>query len=472
MAIAISMPQLGESVTEGTVGRWLKQVGDRVEKYEPLLEVISDKVDTEITATEGGTLLSIEIEEGATVPVGTVLCYLGEAGESTGQGGGAPTVQKTPVEMPVAPPIAAPAPPPSPRLMERLTERAVPAPVPEPATKSNGAAQTITPVVARMLSEHNIDLSQVQGSGREGRVTKRDIEEYLERRGQPAAPAPTPAMPTPPPVAQPAAAPVAPTPTVAPIAPATPPAPQIQRPAPPAPAPAARPIAAQPGELLPLTNMRRRIAEHMVNSKRTAPHVTTVFEADLGAISAHRNANRRDFEARGVRLTFMPYFVEAVVHGLRNHPLANSTFTEDGIQLLKDLNIGVAVATQGGAGLLVPVVRRADEKNLFGLARDMDDITQRARRGGLTPDDMGGGTFTISNHGVGGSLWGTPIINQPQSAILGIGKIQKRVVVTKEDAIAIRPMVYLSLTFDHRVLDGATADAFMADVVNRLEQYR
>lgn len=210
----------------------------------------------------------------------------------------------------------------------------------------------------------------------------------------------------------------------------------------------------------------------MVESKRTAPHVTTVFEADLSAVAAHRDANRAALEGRGVRLTYMPYFVEAVAQALRKHPMVNSTFMEDGIQLLQDVNVGMAVATQGGAGLLVPVVRRADEKNLGGLARDVDDLTQRTRGSQLTPDDVSGGTFTITNHGASGSLWGTPIINQPQTAIMGIGKIQKRVVVTRDDAIAIRPMVYLSLTFDHRVLDGAAADAFMSDVVNFLESYQ
>ncbi len=217
--------------------------------------------------------------------------------------------------------------------------------------------------------------------------------------------------------------------------------------------------------------MRRRIAEHMVDSKRTAPHVTTVFEADLGRVAQHRDTNRSDMEARGIRLTYMAYIIEATAQALRKHPLANSSFSEQGIQLFADVNIGMAAATAGGAGLLVPVIKQADEKNLSGLARDVQDLTQRARSSNLTPDDMSGGTFTITNHGVGGSLWGTPIINQPQSAILGVGKIQKRVVVTADDAIAIRPMVYLSFTFDHRVLDGATADAFMQDVVDFIESY-
>jgi 2-oxoglutarate dehydrogenase E2 component (dihydrolipoamide succinyltransferase) len=466
------MPQLGESVTEGTVGRWLKQVGDTVEKYEPLLEVISDKVDTEITATDAGTLVSIEVREGETVPVGTILAYIGEAGEAAGGNGAGAVAAAAPAEAqapqaepePEPEPASAPEPAPSPAAQEGETalEGAAEDEAEADTTGTGTAgAPMITPVVARMIGEHNIDVSQVQGTGRDGRVTKRDIESYLEQREVAPVSAPAPVS-----VPEPVSAPVptvAPTPTPAPTPQAAP------RPAAPQPS-AAR--AVQPGELVPLSNMRRRIAEHMVESKRTAPHVTTVFEADLSAVAAHRDANRAALEGRGVRLTYMPYFVEAVAQALRKHPMVNSTFTEDGIQLLQDVNVGMAVATQGGAGLLVPVVRRADEKNLGGLARDVDDLTQRTRGSQLTPDDVSGGTFTITNHGASGSLWGTPIINQPQTAIMGIGKIQKRVVVTKDDAIAIRPMVYLSLTFDHRVLDGAAADAFMSDVVNFLQSYQ
>jgi 2-oxoisovalerate dehydrogenase E2 component (dihydrolipoyl transacylase) len=218
--------------------------------------------------------------------------------------------------------------------------------------------------------------------------------------------------------------------------------------------------------------MRKAIAEHMVHSKRTAPHVTSVFEADLSAISAHRDANKGEFASRGVRLTFMPYFVAAVSQALRKHPMVNSTFTDDGVLLKRNVNIGMAAAISGGQGLIVPVIKNADDLNLFGLSRAINDLTERARANSLGPDDVQGGTFTITNHGVSGSLWGTPIINQPQTGILGIGKIQKRVIVTPDDAIAIRPMAYLSFTFDHRTLDGASADAFVADIITYLESYR
>ncbi|MCZ7568080.1 MAG: 2-oxo acid dehydrogenase subunit E2 [Ardenticatenaceae bacterium] len=237
-----------------------------------------------------------------------------------------------------------------------------------------------------------------------------------------------------------------------------------------APQPALMPVA-QPGQVVPLTRMRKAIAEHMVQSKRTSPHVTSVFEADLSAIVAHREANKDGFAANGLRLTYMPYFVEAVAHALQKHPMVNSSFVEDGILIRPAINIGIAAAVEGGQGLIVPVIKNADQLSLRGLARAIGELTERARNGTLTPDDVSGGTFTITNHGVSGSLWGTPIINQPQAGILGIGKIQKRVVVTQDDAIAIRPMVYVSFTFDHRILDGASADAFVADVIDHLESY-
>jgi 2-oxoisovalerate dehydrogenase E2 component (dihydrolipoyl transacylase) len=504
MATAITMPQLGESVTEGTVGSWLKQVGQSVEKYEPLLEVISDKVDTEITATESGTLLSIEVQEGETVPVGTVLCYIGQAGESVGSDKGAPAASApapTPAPEPVREPEPTPAPAPEPvRAPEPVAETPRTVFTPQPAyspppvvntpaalyedEEETGGGSFMTPVVARMVAEHSIDVSKVKGTGRDGRVTKRDIEDYLESRQRPVvtpppvvAPPPvveTPRVVAPPPVAQPVTPPPAPAPRVETPAPTPAPAPRVVTP-PPAPAPVAtrpEPRPAQGGEILPLTNMRRRIAEHMVASKRISPHVTTVFEVDLSAITAHRNKYKGEMEQRGVRLTFMAYFVEAVARTLRKHRIVNATYTDDGILLYGDVNIGMAAAVQGGAGLIVPVIKHADEKNLMGLGRDVQDLTNRARNAQLTPNDVSGGTFTITNHGTGGSLWGTPIINQPQSAILGIGKFQKRVVVLDNDAIAVRSMAYLSLTFDHRVLDGASGDAFMSDLIAYLESYK
>ena len=476
MPIAVKMPQLGESVTEGTVGTWLKEVGEYVEKYDPLLEVISDKVDTEVTATDAGTLLSIEVEEGETVPVGTVLCYLGEDGEAPGDAG----ESDAPAAEPEPEPTPQPEPEPEPEPTQTPQPAAQPAarPAAQPAASSGGAAM-ITPVVARMIAEHNIDVSQVAGTGRDGRVTKRDIETYLESQqaGETVPPAASvddkvserapeeQKAPAPTPTPEPREAPA---PTPAPE-PKEAPAPE-RREAPAPPARRAAPQATQQGEVIPMTNMRRRIAEHMVASKRTSPHVTTVFEVDLSAVAAHRSANKEAFAKRGARLTYMAYFVEAVASALQRHQTVNATFTEDGIFVFGNINIGMAAAVRGGAGLVVPVIRNADGKNLLGLAMDVADLTERARTNNLTPDDMAAGTFTITNHGASGSLWGTPIINQPQSAIMGIGKIEKRVKVIN-DAIAIRQMCYLSLTFDHRVLDGASADAFMMDVIAFLEGY-
>ncbi len=427
MATPVKMPQLGESVHEGTIGKWLKQPGDRVEKYEPLLEVISDKVDTEVTATESGVLLSIEVPEGQTVPVGTVLAWIGEPGEQPGREDG-----DEPAQAAAQPAETTPA-------QERRERGARPK-----------KPMRVSPVVARLAAEHDVDLSQVRGTGRGGRITKKDILAYIEARKK--------------------AAEAKPEPTPTPATPA--PAPEPAQPAAPPPAPAV--VLPGEGELVPLTPMRKAIAEHMVRSKHTAPHVTSVFEADLSRIVAHRRRHKADYEREGLRLTFTAYFVEAVAQTLRKHPTVNSTFTDDGILVRKAINIGVAVATEGGQGLIVPVIRNADELNLKGIVRALNDITDRARGGRLVPDDVQGGTFTITNHGVGGSLFGTPIINQPQSAIMGIGKIQKRAVVIEHDgvdAIAIRPMVYVTITFDHRVLDGASADAFMVDVIAYIENY-
>lgn len=426
MATEIKMPQLGESVTEGTIGRWLKQPGEPVAKYEPLLEVITDKVDTEVPAPSAGTLLEILVAEGETVPVGTVIARLGAAGEQPA-------------------PEAAPAAPSPPASAPQATALA------EPATASTERSSYISPVVARLAAEHRLDLSQIRGTGQGGRITKQDVLRVIELRGvEPAAP------PAPPP-----------------------PAPRVPELAPPSPAPAPRaahegerqPLPAD-AEVVPLSPMRRAIAEHMERSVRITPHVTTVMEVDLSRIIAHRAAHRAAFERQGVRLTFTPYFVQAAVAGLQQVPVLNGSFSAEGIILNRRIHIGVAVALE--EGLLVPVVRDADEKNLLGLARLVNDLADRARTRRLVPDETQGGTFTITNHGVTGSLFATPIINQPQAAILGIGAIVKRPVVVSQggvDAIAIAPMAYLSLTFDHRIADGATGDAFLAAVKAALEQY-
>jgi 2-oxoglutarate dehydrogenase E2 component (dihydrolipoamide succinyltransferase) len=300
-----------------------------------------------------------------------------------------------------------------------------------------------------MASEHGIDLFQVTGSGQGGRITKRDLQAYLENR---------PIQPAAAPVAKTAAAPPSPPPvTVAPIRPPG--------------APAALP---GEGEILPLTQVRRSIAEHMLYSKHTSPHVTTIMEVDLSRVVAHRQANKDLFARDGVNLTYTVYFVAAAVAALKAHPIVNASWREEGIWLHRAINIGIA-ASLGEAGLIVPVIKNADGLSLLGLARTINDLASRARSRQLKPDEVQGGTFTITNHGVSGSLFATPIINQPQCAILSIGAMQKRVVVVSDpsgaDLIAIRPMAYLGLTFDHRILDGALADAFLGKVVGRLQNW-
>lgn len=452
MALEFKMPKLGESVTEGTVGRWLKQPGDAVELYEPLLEVTTDKVDTEVPSPVTGTLVQIMVAEGDTVPVGTVIAVLADS-----QGAAA------------APAAAEPA-----------------APAAQPASQPSAAAQPagngapanvgfISPVVARLAAEQSVDLAQVKGSGREGRITKQDIQRFVAERELAGRQAPAQAaQPAPMPVARPSAAP-APMPVVGPSA--TPAPMPVARasfsPEAPAPAPAAPPQLSQGDELVPLSAMRRSIAEHMVRSKRTSPHVTTVMEADLSAITDYRARNRAEFERQGVKLTFTPFFVRATVAALREVPVVNASYTDEGVLMHGAVNIGVAVAIPDG--LIVPVIRDADDKSLLGLSRAVNDLAERARTRRLAADDISGGTFTITNHGVSGSLFAMPIINQPQAAILGVGAMQKRPVVVSQhgvDAIAIRPMCYLSLTFDHRLIDGATADQFLGVVKRELEQWQ
>ncbi len=430
--IDIKMPQLGESVTEGTVGRWLKRPGETVAKYEPLLEVVTDKVDTEVPAPEAGVLHEILVPEGETVRVGTVIARLAPAGAAV----------STPPPVTISAVAAS--------TTTASTTTTTTTTVAPPA--SDGRNTYLSPVVARLLAEHNLDPAQIRGTGQGGRITKQDVMRFLAERERQAvaAPAPTPA---------PVAAPT-PAPTPAPVA----------APAPtPAPAPVEIPADA---ELVPLTPMRRSIAEHMARSVRTSPHVTTVMEADLSRVLAHRAAHQEAFNRQGVRLTLTPYFIMAAIAGLQAVPVFNGSFTEQGIILHRRINMGIAVALN--EGLLVPVIPDADEKNLLGLARAVNDLAERARTRRLRPEETQGGTFTITNHGVTGSLFATPIINQPQAGILGIGAVVKRpVVITQHglDAIAIRPLCYLSFTFDHRIADGATADRFLATVKQRLEHW-
>jgi 2-oxoglutarate dehydrogenase E2 component (dihydrolipoamide succinyltransferase) len=315
----------------------------------------------------------------------------------------------------------------------------------QPAPAANGPALTvderrrytgrISPVVGRIAEEHQVDLDLIPGTGRDGRITKKDILTFVEQRDRQPAPMPVPT----------------PAPAVT--------APPVSRTAVPAPG---------PGEIVPLTNIRRLIAEHMVRSKHTSPHVTTVFEVDFTATAAHRAAHKAAFERDGVSLTFTAYLVAAITQALKAHPMVNSSWSDAGVILRPEINVGMATAIADG--LIVPVIKRADELSLLGLARTINDLAQRARANQLRPDDVQGGTFTLTNHGVSGSLFATPIINQPQCGILGVGAIEKRVKVIN-DAIAIRPMAFASLTFDHRILDGASADAFMSTFKDILENW-
>jgi len=463
MPTQVIMPQLGESVVEGTVTKWLKQEGEHINADESLLEVNTDKVDTEIPSPAAGTLLKIVVGEGVTVKAGTIIAWIGAAGEIIP--GGVTSVDLHAAPAPTAVPVA---------------------PLTAPAAGRSRDLGFISPVVAKMAAEHQLDLSQIPGTGEGGRITKRDVLAFLEK-GVPAVSAvpeekaawetpgegdlfrptelqfpsslpgerpgersafqttPTPRQPatTPPPIAAPISSSL----------------------------PGERPgeRSAAGDELIPHTTLRRAIAEHMVHSKHTSPHVTTVMEADLTAVVAHRAANKAEFARSGVNLTFTPYFIAAIVAGLKAFPTANSSWTEQGLLIHHAINIGMATSL-GQDGLIVPVIKGADGLSLLGLARAVNDLAERARTRKLQPDEVKGGTFTITNHGTSGSLFATPVINQPQCGILGVGAIQKRVVVIN-DAIAIRPMVYLSLTFDHRILDGTGADGFLAKVVETLQNW-
>jgi pyruvate/2-oxoglutarate dehydrogenase complex dihydrolipoamide acyltransferase (E2) component len=443
MATKIVMPQLGESVVEGTVGEWLVEVGAQVEEYEAIVRVSTDKVDTEIPAPASGVLLKILIEEGETVDSGVVLGMIGEPGEETDDSDSSDTSTNG--------------------NGHHETEQLETMGVPLRAKQKADYSGHMTPVVARMVEQHDIDLSQIEGTGRNGRIRKKDVQAYLE--GQ----ASTETEPELAPWEVPASGDLfKPTVNYEDELEAKP-QPKPQK-ASVRPQPKSTPVTTDmPGELVALSSMRRSIAQHMVESKlHTAPHVTTVMEVDLHNVTQHRDTNKDDFAKRGVKLTFTPYFVAACAKALQEVPELNARWTDDGLFLNHVQHIGMAVAIDDG--LIVPVIKNAQDYNLAGLARQVNDLAERARNRQLQPDEIRGGTFTITNHGVSGSLLATPIINQPQSAILGVGMIEKRVKVMN-DAIAIRPCAYLSLTFDHRVADGATADAFLMRVKQILENW-
>jgi pyruvate dehydrogenase E2 component (dihydrolipoamide acetyltransferase) len=421
MATDVVMPQMGESIAEGTVVRWIKKPGDKVERDEPLLEISTDKVDAEIPAPASGTLSEILVQEGQTVAVNSVVARIATDGEAAAPAPPAPAPER-------APEAGAPTPPPAP-----------PAPTPAPEPRAEAPVESIeerrrtksSPLVRKIARENNVDITQIQGSGVSGRVTKNDILGFIQQPQAIPAPAETPRPPA------------TPQPTF------------------------------KPGEnvrIEPLSVMRKSIAKHMVLSKQTSAHVTTVFEVDFTNIEKLRRQYKDTYAERGVKLTYLPFIVQAVVAGLRDFPIINASMDESSVIYHRDYNIGIAVALDWG--LIVPVVRGADEKNILGLGRVIADLGERARTKKLSPDEVQGGTFTITNPGIFGGLFGTPIINQPQVAILGVGGVKKRPVVVETDDgdfIAIRSMCILSLTFDHRLIDGAVADQFMAKVKSVIE---
>jgi len=404
----VLMPQMGESITEGTITKWLKNVGDTVARDEPIFEISTDKVDAEIPSPVAGTLTEIRAKEGTTVTINTVVAVIG--------GGVAPAKAAAPV-------AAAPAPA-----------------APVAAAASVGETPRSSPLVRKIATDNNVDLTQVPGTGAGGRITKTDIMGHLEAPAKPAAAAPVTAAP------KPAAA-------AAPLAPSSPPL---------------------SGELVPMTKMRAIIAQRMVESKRTSPHVHTVFKVDMTRIVKLREKEKNKYEQRnGVKLTYMPFITRAAVHALRLHPVVNAAVVGDAIQYNKNINIGIAVALDWG--LIVPVIKQCEERNFLGVTRAIVDLADRARSKKLKPDEASGGTFTLTNSGIFGEQFGTPIINQPQAAILGIGGLNKEaeVITDKDgqDSIAIRSIQRFTLGFDHRIVDGADAGKFMTDFKNYLQNW-
>lgn len=492
MPVKVLLPQMGEGVIEATVTKWLKNEGDEVNEYDPLVEVNTDKVDTEIPSPTSGTVLKVLIGEGSTAPVNSILAWIGKPGEQIPEGRGAapkaatkseaaqaaPTPQPVPASMKLQPavqPLAAAAPslppthlgaaaPLSPLVARiaaenkvnlaavrgtgpggRITKNdvlayiqsgggksqpAIAGPITLPKFEGDNLATFLSPVVKKLAQEHNLDLTRIQGSGQGGRVTKKDVEALLASGQAPVQLAPAP----------------------------------VSKPR----FPQAFPDAI-PGQVMKLNPVRKAIAEHMLRSKLTSPHVTTIMEADLSAVSAHRVANKSAFAQQGANLTFTAYFIAAIVAACQAYPIVNSSWSEEGVAVHGRINVGFATALEPD-GLIVPVIKNASALSLLELARAINDLSGRARSKQLKTDEVKEGTITLTNHGTSGSLFATPIINQPQCAIVSTGAIEKRVKVI-DDAIAIRPMMYLGLTFDHRILDGAVADYFLGTVKYTLENW-
>ncbi|MDQ1637217.1 MAG: hypothetical protein QOF62_556 [Pyrinomonadaceae bacterium] len=476
MSTEVVMPQMGESIAEGTITKWLKQVGDRVERDEPLFEISTDKVDAEIPSPAAGTLTEIRFKEGDTVEINTTVAVLDggatagaapatastetaakeaqpeqKQSEVTAAKAQSAEIQPAPTQAPAATDTAQPKSEPAPAAAETVAQKPA-APRKEAAAQTaqptgNGGGTTATveelrrtkssPLVRKIAQEHGVDIAGLEGTGMSGRVTKNDILSFIEAGAPAAAPART-----------------------------TQASPAIQTPT----APSTKP--AEGDRVEQMTVMRKKIAEHMVVSRRTSAHVTTVYEIDMTRIAKLREQHKDSFAERtGTKLSFMPFIFQAVNNGLRKFPIFNAQVSGDQIIYKRDINLGMAVALDWG--LIVPVIKRADDLSISGLARAANDLAERARAKQLKPDEVGGGTFTITNPGVFGGLFGTPIINQPQLAILGVGKIEKRAKVLTtpegEDYIAVRWMAYFALSFDHRVIDGADAERFLAYVKEQLE---
>ena len=462
MAAEVIMPQMGESIAEGTITKWLKKVGDPVKRDEPIFEISTDKVDAEIPSPVAGTLVEIKVPEGQTVAINTVVALIGEAGEK-------PAAAAAPEAKVAAPPAPAPrveAPAPAPVRPPEPAPRPASPPLPPPlaappAVSTGGTVESFeervrersSPLVRKIAQEHGINIREIEGTGIHSRVTKNDILSYIENRKVAAAQTVS----------------AAPAPAAAATAPALPKPSPTEVPAPGRPAL----VTTDRDEVVAMTKIRKITAENMILSKRTSAHVATVFQVDYTAISRLREQNKDAFLAKnGVKLTYLPFIFRASIQALKEFPQVNASIDGDNIVYHKDVHLGMAVALDWG--LIVPVIKNADEKSILGLARASQDLAERARTKRLKPEEIQGGTFTVTNPGVFGSLFGTPIIPQPQVAILGVGAIEKRpVVVTDEsgnDALGIRTVGYLALSFDHRLIDGADADKFMASVKNTLEK--
>lgn len=420
MPTDVIMPQMGESIFEGTITKWLKKPGEKVQRDEPLFEISTDKVDAEIPAPASGVLQEIKVAEGNTVQVNTVVGVIGAEGEAAATPAAKPSSTTAAPEKKAAPPPPAPAPPAA----------------SAPAQEEEDEDVRSSPLVRKLAREHNVNLGQVQGTGTGGRITKQDILDFVERSSKaPASAASAPAVPT----------------------------------SRPAPAPAMI-----PGDVVPMSQMRKIIAQRMIESRRTSAHVHCMFEVDLTRIVNLRNKLKNGFEQRyGARLTFMPFFVRAAIIALQQYPIVNASLDGDNIRYHKHVNAGIAVALDWG--LIVPVLKSADELNFLGLQRGITDLGERARTKKLMPTDVEGSTFTITNPGQFGAVFGLPIINQPNSAIMGVGGITKQPMVITDkdgtDSIAIRSVVHLTLGYDHRLIDGAVADQFMALVKKTMENW-